>query len=179
MLSGQPTTINFIVFSLTRSRLELTIYHTRCELADHYTVTSVWTIISMENEHYKYLTQRVGQVQNKHNHHSNYSKQFVLTMISLKKITWRLKQSLVQFHLKQGHKNSDNTQITCMTCMLLCRIKKVTRACVIIVCFFPALKQSKFIVLYCIDHYNVLHITVFKTKCLYLCQMVSVLRPIC
>ena len=45
----------------------------------------------MENEHYKYLTQRVGQVQNKHNHHSNYSKQFVLTMISLKKITWRLK----------------------------------------------------------------------------------------
>jgi hypothetical protein len=36
LLSGEATNINFIVFGLTRSGLEPTIYHTRGEHANHY-----------------------------------------------------------------------------------------------------------------------------------------------
>ena len=42
MLSGEATTnTNFIVFGLTRSGLEPTIYHTRGEHVNHYTTHTV------------------------------------------------------------------------------------------------------------------------------------------
>jgi hypothetical protein len=41
MLSGEATNTNFIVFILTRSRLEPTIYHTRGQHANHYTTDVV------------------------------------------------------------------------------------------------------------------------------------------
>ena len=37
MLRGEVTNINFIVFNLTRSVLEPTIYHTQGEHGNHYT----------------------------------------------------------------------------------------------------------------------------------------------
>jgi hypothetical protein len=43
VLSGEATNTNFIVFGLTRSRLELTIYHTRGEHASHYTTDALST----------------------------------------------------------------------------------------------------------------------------------------
>ena len=49
MLSGEATNTNFIVFGLTRSRLEPTIYRTRSEHANQYSTDAVWHkyIISM------------------------------------------------------------------------------------------------------------------------------------
>jgi len=41
MLSEEATNTNFIVFGLTRSRLEPTIYRTRGELSNHYTTNAV------------------------------------------------------------------------------------------------------------------------------------------
>ena len=41
MLSGEATNINFIVFGLIRPGLELTIYRTRSEHANHYTTVAV------------------------------------------------------------------------------------------------------------------------------------------
>jgi hypothetical protein len=41
VLSEEATNTNFIVFSLTRSGLEPTIYHTRGEHANHYTIDAV------------------------------------------------------------------------------------------------------------------------------------------
>ena len=38
MLSGEATNTNFIVFGLTRSRLEPTIYRSRGEPANYYTI---------------------------------------------------------------------------------------------------------------------------------------------
>jgi hypothetical protein len=38
MLSGKATNTNFIVFGLTRWGLELTIYRTLSEYANHYTI---------------------------------------------------------------------------------------------------------------------------------------------
>ena len=43
MLSGEATNINFIIFGLTRSGLELTIHRTRGEHANHYTTDAVTT----------------------------------------------------------------------------------------------------------------------------------------
>ena len=41
VLSGEATNTNCIVFGLTRPGLEHTIYHTRDELANHYTTNVV------------------------------------------------------------------------------------------------------------------------------------------
>jgi len=41
MLIGEETHTDFIVFGLTRSELELTIYHTRGEHANNYTTDVV------------------------------------------------------------------------------------------------------------------------------------------
>ena len=41
MLSGEAIKNNFIVFGLTRSGLEPTIYHTRGEHTNHYTTDAV------------------------------------------------------------------------------------------------------------------------------------------
>ena len=41
MLSGEATNTNFIIFGLTRSGLELTIYRTQGEHANHYTTDAV------------------------------------------------------------------------------------------------------------------------------------------
>jgi hypothetical protein len=46
MLSGEATNINFIVFGLTRLGLELTIYRTRGEHANHYFTDAVRIIRS-------------------------------------------------------------------------------------------------------------------------------------
>jgi hypothetical protein len=43
VLSGEATNTNYIVFGLTRSGLEPTIYHTRDEYANHYTTDAVET----------------------------------------------------------------------------------------------------------------------------------------
>jgi hypothetical protein len=47
MLSREATNINFIVFGLTQSGFEPTIYRTRDEYANYYT-TDVGTILKME-----------------------------------------------------------------------------------------------------------------------------------
>ena len=45
MLCGEATNTNFIVFGLTQSGLEPTIYHSRGEHANHYTTDVVhWSI---------------------------------------------------------------------------------------------------------------------------------------
>ena len=41
VLSGEAINANFIIFGLTRSGLEPTIYRTRCEHANHYTTDAV------------------------------------------------------------------------------------------------------------------------------------------
>ena len=41
MLSGEGTNTNFIVFSLTRTGIEHTIYLSRCEHANNYTTDAV------------------------------------------------------------------------------------------------------------------------------------------
>jgi len=41
VLSEEATNTNFIVFGLTRSRHESTIYHTRGEHTNHYTTDAV------------------------------------------------------------------------------------------------------------------------------------------
>jgi hypothetical protein len=43
-LSGEATNTKFILFGLTRSGLEPTIYHTQGEHANHY-ITSVWSFM--------------------------------------------------------------------------------------------------------------------------------------
>ena len=52
MLSREATNINFIVFGLTQSGFEPTIYRTRDEYANHYTtdvdILSLGTILKME-----------------------------------------------------------------------------------------------------------------------------------
>ena len=49
MLSGEATNTNFVVFSLTRPGLELTIYRTRGEHANHYTTDAVSIIVMLSN----------------------------------------------------------------------------------------------------------------------------------
>jgi hypothetical protein len=58
VLSGEATNTNFIVFGLTRSWLEPTIYHIRDEYASQYTtdafhylgdVSKVWNTVLNEN----------------------------------------------------------------------------------------------------------------------------------
>ena len=46
MLSGEATNTNFIVFGLTRPGLELTIYRTWGEHANHYTTDAVQFLVS-------------------------------------------------------------------------------------------------------------------------------------
>ena len=46
-LRGEATNTNFIVFSLTRSGLEPTFYHTWGEHANHYTTNAVGTYLNM------------------------------------------------------------------------------------------------------------------------------------
>jgi len=41
VLSGEATNTNLIVFALTRSELEPTIYRTRCEHANHNTTDAI------------------------------------------------------------------------------------------------------------------------------------------
>ena len=43
-LSGEAKNTNFIVFGLTRSEFEATIYHTRGEHANHYTINAVFSV---------------------------------------------------------------------------------------------------------------------------------------
>ena len=49
MLSGEVTNTNVILFGLTRSRLEWTIYHTRGEHANQYTTDAVLNYIEKYN----------------------------------------------------------------------------------------------------------------------------------
>ena len=51
VLSGEATNTNFIVFGLSRSGLEPTIYRTRREHANHYTiyVVEIMKILKYEN----------------------------------------------------------------------------------------------------------------------------------
>jgi hypothetical protein len=50
VLSGEATNTNCIVFGLTRPRLELTIYRTRGEHANHYTTDAVQSWWKMETK---------------------------------------------------------------------------------------------------------------------------------
>jgi hypothetical protein len=55
VLSGEATNTNLIEFGLTRSVVEPTIYHTRGEHANHYTIDAVTIYdISMEILHAKW-----------------------------------------------------------------------------------------------------------------------------
>ena len=45
VLSGEETHTNFLVFGLTRSELQLTIYYTRGEHANHYTTDVVYCVL--------------------------------------------------------------------------------------------------------------------------------------
>ena len=48
MQSGEARNTNFIVFDLTRPVLEPTIYHARCEHANHYTNDAVQNVDSKQ-----------------------------------------------------------------------------------------------------------------------------------
>ena len=61
MLSGEATNTNFIVFGLTRSVLEPTIYHTRDEHDNHYTTDEV-RLIARRTKKISYIVATISFV---------------------------------------------------------------------------------------------------------------------
>ena len=71
MLSGEATHTNFIVFRLTRSGLEPTIYHTLGEHANHYT-TDEPTIYHTLGEHASHYTTDEPTIYHTPGEHANH-----------------------------------------------------------------------------------------------------------
>jgi hypothetical protein len=58
MLCGESENTNFIVYTLTKPGMELTIYHTRGNHANHYTTEELWLSLDIllwlaDGEQYK------------------------------------------------------------------------------------------------------------------------------
>jgi hypothetical protein len=71
VLSGEATKTNCIVFGLTRSGLEPTIYHTRGEHANHYTIDEP-TIYHTRGEHANHYTIDEPTIYHTRGEHANH-----------------------------------------------------------------------------------------------------------